>query len=506
MTVDLMSGNVNTIERIMERLIRIEYGTVVQYDKFGRCGVQDRDDPLHPYWNTVTVKVRQVKRNPPYYKGPMRVMHHYCLVLQDYSQKWAGKPYLPRIGDMVAILFILNQKPIILGTVVTNTQDPVCRAPFDIRRWDKIDARYDYVEKWCQWRPPKFNDDQEVVEHLPGKYPICYKRFHKNRDQIHVTECIEGSEDPCNRCRFLDYIKRTGNQWEKIYSSDTDSEDPEHPYIPVWGTRLSKRRHEWHEPCGSYFVFQNNGEDPDYGRGLIRLANAVNENAQCAHINMDPRGTVDIHTQHERRPYSREHEGTRMSIVARDDNTVDHSFEAIDFVTGSLIEILKNGNININSLNNSSYIQVRGTDNTIYEHGTRSIKEEADVDITQITGTVDQQVDLVHNHGDQVIDGTCTHGTCSCSSDIRLKKDVKSITVGLNEVQKLRPVSFKWRYRDDGTHYGLVPQEACTVLPDIVSVGRDNMMSIRYEELVAVLIKSVQELSEKIKELEERLG
>jgi hypothetical protein len=404
MTVDIMSCNVNTIEKVLEKLFRIEYGTVVEYDKFGLTGVQCRDDPHGKFWNTVTVRVRTVKtrvsrvNKPTGETGdPYKIMHYYCTVLQNYTQKFGGHPYTPRVGDMVVILFIYNQMPLVLGTVNTDTQDPVCRAPFNVRDVWLKDARYDDVEKWCQWEHPKFNENQEVVEHYPGKHPICKKKFHRNRDQINVTDCIEGNKKPCNLCESLDHVKRCGNQWEKIYSDETDARDPEHPYLPCCN-ESTKRRHEWHEPCGSYFVFQNRPwNDPDYGRGLIRLENAISESLMKAHLNMAPTGTVDIHTQHEDKIYSNESEGTRMSVMALDDSSDDHSFEAIDFSTNSLIEILKTGDITLSSLSGICNVQINGTEGSI-----------------EMTATEAEMKGNLTITGDLVIKGKCTHAKCSC--------------------------------------------------------------------------------------------
>ena len=506
MTVDLMSANVNTIERIMMRSFKIEYCTVVAYDKFGDCGVQIRDDPNGEFWNTCTVKVKAVKNDRVSGSGvsdnPIETLHYYCNVLQGYNQKWAGRPWTPRIGDLVAVLFIYNQMPLILGTVYSLAQDPVCRAPFDIKKYNAIDARYDDVNKWCQWEDPIWNDQLEVVEHFPGKHPICDKTFHRNRDQIYVTDCLEGNKSACKCCTYLDHVKRTGNQWEKIYSCDTDSKDCCHPYIPGC-VEKAKRRHEWHEPSGSYFVFQNNPcGDLDFGKGLVRLGNATCECNQKAHINLDPRGTVDIHTKNEKAtPYAAENEGTRMSVVSLDDATVDHSFEAIDFNVNSWIEILKTGTILLNSLDYASYIRLLGTNNQVEIYGTNYITEVAAISIQN------QSPLIVEDCSTHQITGFCSHGGCSCSSsDKRLKTNIESLEYGLNEINQLNPISFKFKSAsDDVTHLGFIAQDVQTVIPEVVQEQPDNMLGIRYDELIPILVNAIKELKDRIEFLETEL-
>lgn len=411
MPVDIMSSNVNTIERIMERLFRIEYGTVVKDDQFGIIGVQCREDPGSTLWNTVTVRIRSTKtrmsktNNKGEAGDPYKVMHYYCTVLQGYSQKWAGHPYTPRIGDMVAVLFIFNQKPLVLGTVYTNTQDPVCRAPFDKKSWAKIDARYDDVDKWCQWERPTFNENQEVTEHQPGKNPICKKRFHRSRDQIHTTQCREGNKDPCHTCDELDHIKRVSNQWEKIYSDVTKSIDPEHPYLP--SSRIhTLRRHEWHEPSGSYMVLQNSpAGDDDFGKGLIRIENAQGECDIKGHINMRPTGTIDVHGKYNGKEVGvpSENTGARMMVVANDDGDFSEAYEAIYFEKDAYIRIMKDGQIIIRT---PYKITVESTGDEVHVKAATKITLEAPL--------IDEITDLVHNYGEQQIDEFCTHDGCSC--------------------------------------------------------------------------------------------
>jgi len=84
-------------------------------------------------------------------------------------------------------------------------------------------------------------------------------------------------------------------------------------------------------------------------------------------------------------------------------------------------------------------------------------------------------------------------------SDAALKENVVDITYGLAAVNQLRPVSFEWKGdRADGlTHLGLIAQEVEPIIPDIFTD-----CGLRSDELIAVLIKSVQELSARIEVLE----
>ncbi len=110
----------------------------------------------------------------------------------------------------------------------------------------------------------------------------------------------------------------------------------------------------------------------------------------------------------------------------------------------------------------------------------------------------------------------------STSSDKRLKSNILNISYGLKDVLKLRPVSFLWRDKpEQGMKLGLIAQEVQPVIKEIVDVGNDenNTLSLRYSDLIPVLIKSIQEqqsiideqarkneeLEAKLKELNDRL-
>lgn len=115
------------------------------------------------------------------------------------------------------------------------------------------------------------------------------------------------------------------------------------------------------------------------------------------------------------------------------------------------------------------------------------------------------------------------YGGVVISSDVRLKDNIENITIGEAFVNDLRPVAFDWVVDEDGTlgrQYGLIAQELKSTLSDygIVSPNgliseqpespdeNDPYLSIEYQMLVPVLIKAVQELSQKASDLENRIA
>lgn len=118
---------------------------------------------------------------------------------------------------------------------------------------------------------------------------------------------------------------------------------------------------------------------------------------------------------------------------------------------------------------------------------------------------------------------TYAYGAVQNRSDARDKADVRDTKLGLKFINSLRPVDFKWDFRSDykgkkdGSkkrsryHHGLIAQEVQDVIAKSgvdfggyqhhTKSGGEDVMSIGYEELIAPLIKAVQELSKEVQEL-----
>jgi hypothetical protein len=114
------------------------------------------------------------------------------------------------------------------------------------------------------------------------------------------------------------------------------------------------------------------------------------------------------------------------------------------------------------------------------------------------------------------VDGTIN------TSDVRLKESISDLQYGLNEVMKLRPISFTWRDRPEaGRRLGLIAQEVQPVIGEVVADTKMVMaedaagskpssepaenLGIYYSQLVPVLIKAVQEQQGLIEEQAERI-
>jgi len=92
----------------------------------------------------------------------------------------------------------------------------------------------------------------------------------------------------------------------------------------------------------------------------------------------------------------------------------------------------------------------------------------------------------------------------SIPSDIRLKKDVKNITNGLEIINKLRPVSFNWK-KNNNESIGFIAQEIEEVLPEFVRDTRLNgelIKTIKQDKLIPYIVDSIKNISNRLKKYE----
>lgn len=106
-----------------------------------------------------------------------------------------------------------------------------------------------------------------------------------------------------------------------------------------------------------------------------------------------------------------------------------------------------------------------------------------------------------------------TNGTIQ-TSDARMKQDVQDIPLGLDFINNLRPVSYKYKDKEnDLTRFGFIAQEVKEALPEEpVNMWRESVLEsgetrqeIVYQEVIAPLVKAVQELSQENKDLRARI-
>ena len=110
----------------------------------------------------------------------------------------------------------------------------------------------------------------------------------------------------------------------------------------------------------------------------------------------------------------------------------------------------------------------------------------------------------LHVSGNARIQGTVTDcyigngsGGTSCSSDARLKENIKPIPYALEKINSLRGVEFDWNIlsQSHGRHdIGVIAQDVEKVFPSAVITGDDGFKKVDYAVLIAPVIQAVKEL------------
>ena len=107
-----------------------------------------------------------------------------------------------------------------------------------------------------------------------------------------------------------------------------------------------------------------------------------------------------------------------------------------------------------------------------------------------------------------------TTGTIN-TSDAREKDVLRTETLGLDFVRKLRPVEYSWKNKSqnlEGTFHGLIAQEVEAALGEEPFAGlvkpenENDRYGLRYDEFIAPLIKGEQDLSRLIDYLDAKIN
>lgn len=89
-----------------------------------------------------------------------------------------------------------------------------------------------------------------------------------------------------------------------------------------------------------------------------------------------------------------------------------------------------------------------------------------------------------------------TRNSITTDSDRRLKNNINGLQYGLADVLNMRPVSYNLKKGNtEQVHLGFIAQEVESIVPEIVSQTTDekHMRSMRYSEIIPVLVKATQE-------------
>ena len=178
------------------------------------------------------------------------------------------------------------------------------------------------------------------------------------------------------------------------------------------------------------------------------------------------------------------------------------------------LTVLKNGNIGIGTPFPSDALQVNGR----VRFASIEYFEDGGNSEIQALGDIRPVSDNIYDLGNSTYrwdDVFATNGTIN-TSDRRDKTNIQPIKYGLQDLMKLKPVSFQWKeHPQNSTKLGLIAQDLLDVLPEVVKThnwepgekpGEERLekldrLGVYYSDIIPVLIKSIQEQQLQIEEL-----
>jgi hypothetical protein len=171
--------------------------------------------------------------------------------------------------------------------------------------------------------------------------------------------------------------------------------------------------------------------------------------------------------------------------------------------------IKQDGNVGIGVTSPAYGLDVQKTSGAQFYHG---VTTEATANIrcrhdgAETTSDRATQISF-RDDGDNEVGSIKSSGSATfynTSSDYRLKQNEKDFN-GLDLVDNIKVYDFEWK-KDGGKDYGVFAHELQEIVPEAVSGEKDGeeMQGVDYSKIVPLLIKSIQELEARVKELENK--
>lgn len=89
-----------------------------------------------------------------------------------------------------------------------------------------------------------------------------------------------------------------------------------------------------------------------------------------------------------------------------------------------------------------------------------------------------------------------------CSSSLRYKKELQPFVDGLNFIEQLRPIAFKWK-SSDTADVGFGAEDVEKTNPLFVTYNqKGEVIGVKYDRLSVVFVNAIKEQQKQIKELQ----
>jgi len=90
------------------------------------------------------------------------------------------------------------------------------------------------------------------------------------------------------------------------------------------------------------------------------------------------------------------------------------------------------------------------------------------------------------------------------TSDIRYKKDISKLNIGLDTILLIDPIQFKFIDKNN-INFGVSAQDLQKIIPELVSSNSEGKLFVNYDGIIPILVNSVKDLNAKIEEKNSRI-
>ncbi len=285
----------NEIRKVIAGVLRIETCEVLD--------VQLHMQPEDQKMNTVTIRLRDASA----LTDCQEIIRYRVPVLCSYVGHKFGFTWNPKVGDLVQVLFLSNEKAYVISPYYNQEQRTICRQNPD-----------DVVLKLCQTPAAEYESDAKCQSLLMSKYiaegmnpadalakaqrnakkylkkfenpqhPVCTKFFGKDRSFILISDCPLGHTHPdCELCKDLEDIEDHSNSI-KMYPS----QHPQHPNRVRYSHK--KGQHIQFEDDGSILLEDSRGNFICL-QGNANEGGIVLKDKAGSFIALNGNGTVTVH-------------------------------------------------------------------------------------------------------------------------------------------------------------------------------------------------------------------
>ena len=167
--------------------------------------------------------------------------------------------------------------------------------------------------------------------------------------------------------------------------------------------------------------------------------------------------------------------------VSADGTKLDGIEASADVTDAANVEPLVDAHVNVSTATSGQYLSWNGTD---YAWAT--------VDLSTTLSTTGGTLTGALNGTSASFSGDVGAANFNSTSDATLKTNVQTLANPLNAVKQMRGVSFDW-IANSKSEVGVIAQEIESVIPQLVNTDEHGIKSVKYGNIVAVLIEAIKE-------------